>query len=114
MGNYNVGQILKVKTSDGIFHFEKVISTEKEVLTETMQEKENEDVCVQGLTPNWEYSVVPDYLIVAFLRSKSTLRQRVIGQSGYGMDGCTLCGSRWLRRPNCEKDEHDKYCPAAP
>lgn len=42
------------------------------------------------------------------------LRQVVIGQSGYGMDGCKLCGSQWMRRPYTEKSDHKKDCPAYP
>ncbi len=42
------------------------------------------------------------------------LREVVIGQSGYGFNGCMLCSSRWMRSPDTEKREHDKTCMASP
>ena len=41
------------------------------------------------------------------------LREAVISQSGYGMDGCKLCGSQWMRSPYYEAKEH-KDCIAIP
>lgn len=48
------------------------------------------------------------------LFDNTRLRQVVIGQSGYGMSGCKLCGSEWMRRPNTEKIKHKKTCLAYP
>jgi hypothetical protein len=42
------------------------------------------------------------------------IRQISVGQSGYGMDGCRICGSKWMRSPNCEKKDHKKDCIAYP
>ena len=67
--NLKIGQILEVKTLHGL-HYEKVIQTEGEVLTETLQEHEGEETCIQGLTENWEYRIVPDYEIVNALKNK--------------------------------------------
>lgn len=64
---FKIGQILEVKTSTGI-HFERVIQTENEVLTETIQETQDEDICTQGLTSNWEYRIVPDVEIILKLK----------------------------------------------
>lgn len=66
---FKVGQILEVTTNNGI-HYEKVIQTDNEVVTETMQEWEDEDICKQGLTDNWQYRVVADYEIVRALQFK--------------------------------------------
>lgn len=66
---FKVGQILEVTTKNGI-HYEKVIQTDNEVVTETMQEWEDEDICKQGLTDNWQYRVVADYEIVRALQFK--------------------------------------------
>lgn len=43
-----------------------------------------------------------------------SMRERVIYQSGYGIDGCKICGSEWMRTPNMEKQQHKKDCPAYP
>ena len=40
---FKVGQILEVTTKNGI-HYEKVIQTDNEVVTETMQEWEDEEI----------------------------------------------------------------------
>ena len=40
------------------------------------------------------------------------IRLVCIEQSGYGMDGCKLCGSRWERRSNMEIQDHKKDCIA--
>jgi cbb3-type cytochrome oxidase cytochrome c subunit len=47
-------------------------------------------------------------------KDNTKLRQTVIGQDGYGTDGCKLCGSSWMRRPYTEKTDHKKDCPAYP
>lgn len=43
-----------------------------------------------------------------------SLRERVIKQTGYGFDGCTICCSEWMRSPNMERAEHKKDCIAYP
>ena len=64
-----IGQILEVTTSNGI-HYEKVVQIENEVITDTMQEWEGEEICKQGLTDNWEYRIVPDHELVRALKFK--------------------------------------------
>lgn len=52
---------------------------------------------------------------VAYMRRKcTTIRHRVIGQTGYGMSGCSICRSEWMRTPWMEEDSHNKDCVAYP
>ena len=133
---FKLGEILKVspKTKPERFWYEKVIETTPEIITEDMPEEEWADISKQGLCDNFNYEAVETFKISSALKAlhqakiissnlpvmpslpfdNTRLRQVVIGQNGYGMDGCNLCGSKWMRRPNMEKVEHKQTCLAYP
>lgn len=73
MSKYKIGQILEVRAGTRI-HYERVIQIESEVLTETMQETQNEDTCIQGLCENWKYRIVSDVEITSALRKRQERR----------------------------------------
>ena len=84
------------------FQMEKIKETTELLLLGKITKLEADNI-LSGLISN---NILPD--------DNTKLRQVVIGQSGYGIDGCRLCGSRWMRRPNTEKTDHKKDCPAYP
>lgn len=133
---FKLGEVLKVsrKSNTEDYWYEKVIETTPEIITEDMPEDAEADISKQGLTENFNYEAVETFKISSALKAQNQakiissnlpvmpslpfdntrLRQVVIGQNGYGMDGCNLCGSKWMRRPNMEKVEHKQTCLAYP
>ena len=69
--NLKIGQILEVKTSKNV-HYEKVIQIENEILTETLQEWEDDETSIQGLleSEKVQYRIIPDYEIYKALKRK--------------------------------------------
>lgn len=66
----SVGDILKVTQPCGDVHYEKVIQTQNEILTEDMPEGEWDDISKQGLCDNWDYEIVPAFKISQALAYK--------------------------------------------
>lgn len=61
-----------------------------------------------------DYIKLIEYAKEDRFKDNTNLRNVVIGQDGYGVDGCKLCHSSWMRRPNTEKTDHKNDCPAYP
>lgn len=132
---FKLGEILKVsrKSNTEDYWYEKVIQTHPEIITEDMPEDAEADISKQGLTDNFNYEAVETFKISSALKAthqakiissnlpvmpslpdNKSLRERVIKQTGYGFDGCTICCSEWMRRPNMERTNHKEDCIAYP